>query len=75
VCSSDLDSLADAAGLPAPGVFARHNAVDVPALLPDGTAATHSISKTLQDRGLMKDPRPYKLGEIANHEGDKEEER
>ena len=23
--------------LPAPGVFARHNAVDTPALLPDGT--------------------------------------
>ena len=25
------------AGLPAPGVYARHNAVDTPALLPDGT--------------------------------------
>ena len=25
--------------LPSPGVFARHNAVDTPALLPDGTAA------------------------------------
>jgi len=25
------------APLPAPGVFARHNAVDIPALLPDGT--------------------------------------
>ena len=32
-------SLATAAGLPGPGVFARHNAVDVPALLPDGTPA------------------------------------
>ena len=26
------------AGLPAPGVYARHNAVDTPALLPDGIA-------------------------------------
>ena len=40
------NSLSDAAGLPAPGVFARHNAVDVPALLPDGSPATESISKT-----------------------------
>ena len=32
-------SLASAAGLPGPGVYARHNAVDVPALLPDGTPA------------------------------------
>jgi NADH-quinone oxidoreductase subunit J len=37
-------SLANAAGLPAPGVFARHNAVDVPALLPDGTPAANSIN-------------------------------
>ena len=37
-------SLATAAGLPGPGVFARHNAVDVPALLPDGTPAPASIS-------------------------------
>jgi len=29
------DSLGSAAGLPGPGVYARHNAVDVPALLPD----------------------------------------
>ena len=30
--------------LPAPGVYARHNAVDTPALLPDGTPAQSSIS-------------------------------
>ena len=29
--------------LPAPGVFARHNAVDTPALLPDGTASELSV--------------------------------
>ena len=47
------DSLANAAGLPASGVYARHNAVDVPALLPDGTPAAGSISQTLEARGDM----------------------
>ena len=40
--------------LPAPGVFARHNAVDTPALLPDGTAAQSSISRVLAARGSVK---------------------
>ncbi len=44
-------SLADATGFPAPGVFARHNAVDVPALLPDGSPAPTSVSQTLRSRG------------------------
>ena len=44
-------SLGDATGLPAPGVFARHNAVDVPALLPDGSPAPTSVSQTLRARG------------------------
>ncbi|GAB2699210.1 NADH-quinone oxidoreductase subunit J [Thalassiella azotivora] len=39
------------AGLPAPGVFARHNAVDVPALLPDGTPSELSVSRVLRARG------------------------
>jgi NADH-quinone oxidoreductase subunit J len=39
------------APLPAPGVFARHNAVDTPALLPDGTASELSVSRVLQARG------------------------
>jgi NADH-quinone oxidoreductase subunit J len=29
--------------MPSPGVYARHNAVDVPALLPDGSPATESL--------------------------------
>ena len=29
--------------MPSPGVYARHNAVDVPALLPDGSAAPESL--------------------------------
>ena len=35
------------AGLPAPGVYARHNAVDTPALLPDGTPSDLSVSRVL----------------------------
>ena len=35
------------AGLPAPGVYARHNAVDTPALLPDGSPSLLSVSRTL----------------------------
>ena len=37
--------------LPTPGVFARHNAVDTPALLPDGSASELSVSATLRARG------------------------
>ena len=40
--------------LPTPGVFARHNAVDTPALLPDGTAAEASISRVLAARGTVR---------------------
>ena len=39
--------------LPPPGVFARHNAVDTPALLPDGTASELSVSRTLRARGAI----------------------
>jgi len=38
------------AGLPAPGVYARHNAVDTPALLPDGSPSELSISRVLTAR-------------------------
>jgi len=41
--------------LPSPGVFARHNAVDTPALLPDGTPAESSVSRTLMTHGSVKD--------------------
>ncbi len=40
--------------LPSPGVFARHNAVDTPALLPDGTVADASISRVLAARGSVR---------------------
>ncbi|WP_405586037.1 NADH-quinone oxidoreductase subunit J [Streptomyces sp. NBC_01190] len=41
--------------LPAPGTYARHNAVDIPALLPDGTISELSVSGTLRDRGQIRD--------------------
>jgi NADH-quinone oxidoreductase subunit J len=37
--------------LPSPGVYARHNAVDVAALLPDGSYSDLSVSPTLRGRG------------------------
>ena len=40
--------------LPSPGVYARHNAVDTPALLPDGTASEASISRVLAARGTVR---------------------
>ncbi|MGH3967274.1 MAG: NADH-quinone oxidoreductase subunit J [Mycobacterium sp.] len=36
--------------LPTPGVYARHNAVDVAALLPDGSFSELSVSSVLQHR-------------------------
>ena len=40
--------------LPSPGVFARHNAVDTPALLPDGTTSDLSVSRVLAARGNVQ---------------------
>lgn len=40
--------------LPAAGTYARHNAVDTPALLPDGTMAENSVPKPLAARGLLR---------------------
>ncbi|RCK69830.1 NADH-quinone oxidoreductase subunit J [Desertihabitans brevis] len=42
--------------LPTPGVFARHNAVDTPALLPDGSVAEDSVSATLRSRSRIRTP-------------------
>ena len=38
--------------LPPPGVFARHNAVDVPALEPDGSPSPLSVSATITPRAV-----------------------
>ena len=40
--------------LPNPGVFARHNAVDTPALLPDGTPSELSVSRVMAARGTVQ---------------------
>jgi NADH-quinone oxidoreductase subunit J len=40
--------------LPPSGVYARHNAVDTPALLPDGTPAELSLSRVLRARGDVR---------------------
>ncbi len=44
------------AGLPAPGVYARSNAVDTPALLPDGTPSQLSVSRVLTAREQIVTP-------------------
>lgn len=41
--------------LPNPGVFARHNAISIPALMPDGSIAEKSVSSTLTARGVVVD--------------------
>lgn len=61
-------SLADAAGLPTSGVFARHNAVDVPALLPDGSPAPTSVSQTLRARGDIISSSGFELKSIEEQE-------
>ncbi|MFZ2623999.1 MAG: NADH-quinone oxidoreductase subunit J [Propionibacterium sp.] len=43
----------DPGPLPNPGVYARHNSVDNPALLPDGTIAEGSVVATLAARGAV----------------------
>jgi NADH-quinone oxidoreductase subunit J len=40
--------------LPNPGVYARHNAVDVPARLPDGRGSELSVSAILQKRSVTQ---------------------
>jgi NADH-quinone oxidoreductase subunit J len=54
--------------LPSPGVFARHNAVDTPALLPDGTPSELSVSHVIAARGAVRDVRSAE-GETAQIEG------
>jgi NADH-quinone oxidoreductase subunit J len=55
------DSLGAAAGLPGSGVYALHNAVDVPALLPTGKAAPTSISPVLEARGDIIDSKNFEM--------------
>ncbi|MGW1282704.1 NADH-quinone oxidoreductase subunit J [Streptomyces sp. NPDC001118] len=50
--------------LPAPGVYARHNAVDIAGLLPDGTPSELTVNKTLRERGQIRDVSVEALGDL-----------
>ncbi|MGW3950085.1 NADH-quinone oxidoreductase subunit J [Streptomyces sp. NPDC004752] len=50
--------------LPAPGVYARHNAVDIAGLLPDGTPSELTVNKTLRERGQIRDVSAEALGDL-----------
>jgi NADH-quinone oxidoreductase subunit J len=47
------------AGKPNPGVYARHNAADTPALLPDGTPTQISVPRVLVARDQLVDPEAF----------------
>ena len=53
------------AGLPAPGVFARRNAVGTPALLPGGTPSELSVSRVLASRDQVNLPQHFVDAEKA----------
>ena len=50
--------------LPSPGVYARHNSVDTPALLPDGSVSEISIPGPIVARGAAKSVNETELSEI-----------
>ncbi|MBF6170776.1 NADH-quinone oxidoreductase subunit J [Nocardia blacklockiae] len=56
--------------LPVPGVYARHNAVDVPARLPDGSFAELSVSTILRHRRRRAHTEAAALGVGGNGNGD-----
>jgi NADH-quinone oxidoreductase subunit J len=54
----DMSKMRVASGLPTPlpgpGTYARHNAVDIPALLPDGSPSTLSVSPVIARRSRAR---------------------
>jgi NADH-quinone oxidoreductase subunit J len=56
-----LSDVLPGAPLASPGVYARHNAVDTPALLPDGAVADISVPAPLGARGDVRDVAPEQL--------------
>ena len=64
---------------PSSGVFARHNSIATPALLPDGTVSEASISPTLAGRGVIVDAPAASLAtarafeSIESHQGEEDE--
>ena len=50
--------------LPSPGVYARHNSVDTPALLPDGTVSEISLPGPIVARGSAKPVNQNDINEV-----------
>ena len=55
---------------PPPGVYALHNAVDMPAMLPDGSTTDRSVSNAIAQRDLElgRDPLAQEAGDFAAEE-------
>jgi NADH-quinone oxidoreductase subunit J len=52
---------------PPPGVYALHNAVDLPAMLPDGTTTDRSVSNAIAQRDVQlgRDPQASEAADLA----------
>lgn len=48
--------------LPGPGTYAQHNAVDMPAMLPDGSPSELSVSSVISRRSLSGEQAPQPAG-------------
>ncbi|MCD0452197.1 NADH-quinone oxidoreductase subunit J [Actinocorallia sp. API 0066] len=59
--------------LPASGTYARHNAVDMPALLPDGSVSELSLNPVLTGRGDDPAERHTDLGGVSEAEAIEED--
>ncbi|WP_062516991.1 NADH-quinone oxidoreductase subunit J [Demequina gelatinilytica] len=64
---------ADPVNKPMPGVYARHNALDVPALDPEGQPIDHSVSRVLKIRNQTQDGAEFRaqLEDPSRKEGDR----
>lgn len=56
------------AGKPAPGVYARHNAADTPALLPDGSPSELSVPRVLVARNQVARSDQFALATDATYQ-------
>ncbi len=66
------DPAAIPAPLPGPGVYARSDAVDTPALLPDGGVAPGSVSPTLETVSATRHATPTGAGSRAIEAGERQ---
>ena len=55
---------------PPPGVYALHNAVDLPAMLPDGSTTDRSVSDAIAQRDVQlgRDPQGSEAADLAAEE-------